>query len=67
MRVSKSIIKIFKILKDMKMVMRLPPSCNRQDVRLYHNRILPPFYSKVVGGAEQTKILQKTQKQVSDE
>ncbi len=30
-----------KILKDVEKVIRLPPSCNRQDVRLLNNRILP--------------------------
>ncbi len=30
-----------KILKDVEKLIRLPPSCNRQDVRLLNNRILP--------------------------
>jgi hypothetical protein len=29
-----------KTLKDIEMVIRLPPSCNRQDVRLLNNRNL---------------------------
>lgn len=32
-----------------KMTIRLPRSCNRQDVRLLNNRILLPFHSELAG------------------
>jgi len=34
------------ILKDIEKQVRLPPSCNRPDVRLYHNRNLAALTPK---------------------
>jgi hypothetical protein len=46
----KQLQQIIKTVKDVQSIVRLPPSCNRQDVRLLNNRIcrIPPK-SAVVG------------------
>ena len=46
-----------KTLKDIEMVIRLPPSCNRQDVQLLHNCILPVFLRSRTGRVYKARII----------